>query len=167
MGRLLRLLFLGLVGIFSTACVEVDPLNYDKMIHLDVEDLSEEGMKKAYLRVLPSLSKIVKQPHDMQELIDNESNYFVIANNIRYEICIQNKHSGGDCWVNAALAFFDIVNKQLVNTPYRFYAFYSDNDFSGMFLTEHEFAEAVKGIKQKSSQPYILVNEPPYYGRAH
>ncbi len=64
-------------------------------------------------------------------------------------------------WGNATFALFDIVNRQLEDTPYRFYAIYGGNDLSGMFLTEEACDEAILSLPRKMDWPYLPTPKGP------
>src|SRR5262245_8484569 len=97
-------------------------LDYDKWIHLDAEDLAETGIAEAYAGLLPELRKYVPRPSQIEEVIDNDTPvYTVRCGGKEYPIYGPDLDDGGS-WGRAAVAFFIIVNEQLANTPYRFYA---------------------------------------------
>jgi hypothetical protein len=48
-------------------------LNYDEWIHLDSEDLAEAGIKHAYTKLGPALSKYIHSPAELREEIDNDA----------------------------------------------------------------------------------------------
>jgi hypothetical protein len=139
-------------------------LDYDQLIHLDAEDLAEGGVPQAYANLLPVLRTYFAQPIAQVELADEaDGTQVVLAGGRRYVIWPKNSERG-DGWVRAPIALFDIVNRNLLQTDVRFYALYSDNDLSGMFLTATQVAAARLALKNRSDWPYLLVDEPPSYG---
>lgn len=148
--------------------------DYDAMIHLDAEDLAEKGIKDAYEKdVLPQLRLYVKHPFSIEEIInDDNGSYSVIANDKKYDIYNNNEQTNEyDLWGYATYALFDIINRQLTSSDRKFYAFYADNDLSGMFLTEEEYQRCVNDlIKEKATKynfPYFPTIEAPWFGLPH
>src|SRR5215510_573920 len=140
-----------------------DPLDYDQLVHLDAEDLSEEGILSAYQALLPRLMQYTESPIEVTEEIDNDSgSYVVCAEGLRYKIWEPGAENG-DGWERATVVFFDIVNANLRKSSHKFYALYGGNDLSGMFLTEEEYAAARQALK-RSDWPWMPINKPPHYG---
>jgi hypothetical protein len=160
----LRLLILS-VTFLSANAMATDELNYDNLIHLDAEDLAEGGIDAAYQRLLPDLRKYVKAPATVHEELDHDApSYRVKCAGKEYLI-----YAPGDedqSWVRAAVALFDIVNRQLENTGYRFYALYGGNDLGGMFLTPAAVAAARKSLAKKE-RPYFPTLDGPWNGMEH
>ena len=141
-----------------------DPLDYEQVVHLDAEELAEQGIQEAYNALLPRLRQYSGSPLEVVEEVDGERGiYSVLAGGVRYEIWGPDLKPN-DGWARASVAFFSIVNRGLEASAHKFYALYSDNDLSGVFLTEEEYLQARRAIEQRSSWPYLLVNEPPHYG---
>lgn len=146
--------------------------DYDAMIHLDAEDLAEAGIKEIYEKyVLPQLSLYVEHPASVEEILDNDNvSYSVVASGKSYDI-YNEKIEEYDAWSYASYALFDIVNRQLSSSDRKFYAFYSDNDLSGMFLTAEEYQRCVDEIIQKKAAkynlPYFPTMEAPWFGLPH
>lgn len=147
-----------------TGATTDNPLDYDKLVHLDAESLAENGILPAYLVLLPRLKQFAPAPIEVTEEIDNdELSYSVRAGGLIFQIL----EVGGqttDCWERATVAFFEIVNANLSASSHRFYALYGGNDLSGMFLTSDEVAAARLALKKKSDWPWLPVNMPPHYG---
>lgn len=142
--------------------------DWDKLIHLDAETLAEEGMKEAYEALLPTLKKYVKEPAKLTKIeFSNSDDYVVELKGNRWVIFDDKTQTSGDAWVNAAVAFFEIINSQLNESDRTFYAFYGSNDFSGMFLTQKEFELGRSNFSDKNDWPYIPTHEPKYNGRPH
>jgi hypothetical protein len=144
-------------------------LNYEDMISLDAEDLAETGIGEAYDSMLPKLRKYVPHPAQIEEVIDNDvprysvkcgSKEFVI-----YEPELDDQR--GNSWGKATYAFFAIVNNQLADSAYRFYAINGGNDLAGMFLTPAQAQAARKTLPRKNDWPYLPTDEPPWYGQFH
>jgi hypothetical protein len=141
-----------------------DPLDYDQIIQLDAEDLAEQGIRAAYVALLPSLRLHMNSPLEVTEEIDDRvASYVVVADDHRYGIWGPNLDPA-DGWARAAVAFFAIVNANLRQSPYKLYALYGGNDLSGMFLSDEQYSLAHQGIERISNRPYLPVMDPPHYG---
>ena len=132
-------------------------LNYDNMVHLDAEDLAETGIKKAYTELLPALRQYVPKPVEVEEIIDNSApRYVVKCRGKEYVInSPELKDAESESWGRATCAFFDIVNSQLTNSEFRFYAINGGNDLGGMFLTPAECEGAKRSLPRKTDWPYL------------
>lgn len=141
-------------------------LNYDEFMPLDAEDLAETGIASAYQELLPALKKYVKAPAELREITDPDDPSYSVA-------CLGKEYFiyGGDdqqeSWGRATYAFFDIVNRQLEGTPYRFFAINGGNDLGGMFLKPADAEKARKSLPKKSDWPYLPANKAPWYGMYH
>ncbi len=146
-----------------------DILDYDKMVHLDAENLAEAGILEAYKLILPELQKYVPQPAQIEELTDNDVGRYAVKCGTRefiiYAPDLDDK--GGESWGRAAVAFFAIINEQLANSQYRFYALNGGNDLGGMFLTPLQAQAAQKALPNKADWPYLPKDEPDWYGQYH
>jgi len=128
-------------------------LNYNEAIHLDAEDLAETGIKEAYERLLPMLRRYVRSPAEMDELINNDlPSYSVRCLDTEYVIYSPDEDRS---WHTATFAFFDIVNRQLAGTKYRFFAINGGNDLFGMFLTAEQAEAAKTSIEREEDWPYL------------
>jgi hypothetical protein len=146
-----------------------EALDYDQLIHLDAEDLAEAGIREAYGSILPELQKYVAQPAEVEEMIDPDAGRYVVKCGTREFIIYAPDLSdeGGESWGRATVAFFTIVNDQLQNSPYRFYAINGGNDLGGMFLTPSAAAAAQKALPRKVDWPYVPKDEADWYGQYH
>jgi hypothetical protein len=146
-----------------------DTLDYDKMVILDAENLAEAGIREAYESLLPELQKYVPQPAQIEELTDNEVGRYAVkfgtSEFVIYAPDLNDK--GGESWGRATVAFFTIINDQLANSQYRFFAINGGNDLGGMFLTPWEAEAAQKALPNKSDWPYFPKDEPDWYGQYH
>jgi hypothetical protein len=141
-----------------------DPLDYDQLIHLDAEDLAEQGILSAYRDLLPRLKQYADSPIEVTEDIDNDSaRYSVYGAGQRYEIW-EHGAKNSDGWERATVTFFAIVNASLSKSSHKFYALYGGNDLSGIFLTPEQCAVARQALKRRSDWPWLPVNEQPHYG---
>jgi len=128
-------------------------LNYKEAISLDAEDLAETGIKQAYERLLPVLRRYVSSPAEMDELINNDlPSYSVRCLDTEYVIYSPDEDRS---WHTATFAFFDIVNRQLAGTKYRFFAINGGNDLFGMFLTAEQAEAAKTSIEREEDWPYL------------
>ena len=141
-----------------------DPLDYEKFVHLDAEDLAEQGILSAYRDLAPQILQYTASALELTEEIDSDAaTYAVSAAGQRFEIW-EPGASNGDGWERATVAFFEIVNLSLRSSSHKFYALYGGNDLGGLFLTVEEFAAARRAITKRSDWPWVPVNEPPHYG---
>lgn len=144
-------------------------LDYDWLILLDAESLAEAGIGKAYSELLPALQKYVRQTVQIEEFIDDETPSYSVKSKGR-EFLIHGPEvddKEGDSWGRATFAFFAIVNDQLVNSDYRFYAINGGNDLGGMFLTPEQANASQATLASKRDWPYLPDNAPPWYGEHH
>lgn len=124
-----------LIALTAVAGVAVAAdLNYDELIPLDAEALAETGLKPAYEELLPRLKKYVASPAAVSERIDSDAPSYAVSC-LGTEYPIYAKGDQDESWGRATFALFDIVNRQLAKTPYRFFAINGGNDLGGMFLT--------------------------------
>jgi len=117
-------------------------LNYDDLIPLDAEDLAEFAFKSTYQALRPALLRYIPSVAPIEERFDHDNPSFTVIG-LGQEYFIHGGSDQDESWGNATFAFFDIVNRQLQSTRYRFFAFNGGNDLSGMFLSLEE-AEAAK-----------------------
>ena len=123
-----------LIAMAAVAAVAVAAdLNYDELIPLDAEALAETGLKPAYEELLPRLKKYVASPAAVSERIDSDAPSYAVSC-LGTEYPIYAKGDQDESWGRATFALFDIVNRQLAKTPYRFFAINGGNDLGGMFL---------------------------------
>lgn len=142
-----------------------DPIDYDNAVHLDAEDLAEQGILSAYRALLPQLRKYARAaPIEVTEDIDDTTLHYVVhAGGKAYRIWGTAEWEQ-DGWERATVAFFAIVNANLEGAEVRFYALYGGNDLTGIFLTEEQFAAARRAIKEPWQRPWMPVYAPPHYG---
>jgi hypothetical protein len=144
-----------------------DAVDYDRVIHLDAENLAEEGIAEAYERLMPRLRDLGVDPVEIQERSDPDvPSYVVVFRNRTYEIWDSDVDEVA-AWGKAAAALFEIVNSQLADTPYRFYALNHGNDLSGIFLKETEYSRAVTRTPRTIDRPFIPDSTPPWFGQPH
>jgi hypothetical protein len=141
-----------------------DPLDYDQVIHLDAEDLAEQGILKAYEKVMPQLQQYVGAPMVVTEHVNSETGTYAVSADGRTCQIWDDGAKNPDGWERATVAFFEMVNANLGSSDRRFYALYGGNDLSGIFLSLEEFAAARRAIKKPSNWPWRPVTEPPHYG---
>jgi hypothetical protein len=164
------------VLVFNMACSKKeqrrDPtvLNTEDLILLDAENLAEGGINTLYKKdVLPKLQNYVSSAAIIEEEYDpQDQSYKVASQGKTYLIDSPGMNlAEGQLWGNAGFALFDIVNRQLQNSPYRFYAVYGGNDLSGIFLTREGYEQAIRSVTQKIDWPYLPDSTPPWYGQPH
>lgn len=142
-------------------------LDYEKLIHLDAEDLAEQGIAEAYARVCEGLTQFIELPAEIRELVDNDAPSYIVqcagTEHVVYSPAIPG--SDEQSWGRAAYILFSIVNEQLQNAPVRLYALYGGNDLSGILLSPEIARSAQEGISKPSERPYLPTMEHPYYGQ--
>lgn len=139
------------------------------MVLLDAEDLAEAGILEAYESLLPELKKYVPQPALVEEVIDHHGGrYAVKSGAVEYVIYAPDlDDQRGESWGRATVAFFTIINDQLAQSQYRFYAINGGNDLGGMFLTPSQAEAAQKALSSKTDWPYFPKDELDWYGQYH
>jgi hypothetical protein len=169
-------IIVSLVLVFNMACskkeqkMEPTVLNTEDLILLDAEDLAEGGIKTSYKKeVLPKLQKYISTVATIEEEYDPQAQSYKVASQGKtYLIDSPGMNlAEGRLWGNAGFALFDIVNRQLQNSPYRFYAVYGGNDLSGIFLTRKGYEQALRSVTRKTDWPYLPDSTPPWYGQPH
>lgn len=141
-------------------------LNHDDAIHLDAEALAEGGIASAYKSLIPALNQFVKNPASIQEDRDDDTpSYSVRCGNMAF--AIYGPDVPRDSWGRATVAFFSIVNAQLVDSSQRFFAINGGNDLFGLFLSPTQAMEARESLPNKMDWPYIPRDEEPYNGQFH
>ena len=142
------------------------PLKIENLISLDSESLAEGAIVSTYDDcILPILSTFIPDPDEISEDLDIDAEtYVVFSPDQSYTIYSPDTNEDLDSWDVATHAIFDIVNRQLVGTPYNFYAFYGGNDLSGKFMTDAEYEEAIATAPKPSFRPYIPTLTPPRFG---
>jgi len=153
----------------DATATSVGTLDYEQLIHLDAEDLAEQGIAEAYERLLPELAKHMARPAKLVEVVDNElPSYKVQCDGHEYLIwSAEEPGTEQEGWGRATYFFFLLVNRQLAATHVRFYAFYGGNDLSGMFLTRAQAEGAQAGLLSTNDWPYIPELSEPWYGQFH
>ena len=144
-------------------------LDYDQWIHLDAEDLAETGIREAYESLLSELLKYVPEVARVEEVIDNDTpRYSVRCGTKEYAIYgPEQDDDNGNSWGRATVAFFSIVNDQLADSEYRFYAINGGNDLGGMFLTPADARAVQSSLPKRKDWPYLPADKPPWYGQDH
>lgn len=101
-------------------------------------------------------------------------NRLIPTNTLRYsvrcdgrEFLISEPGDEVESWGRATFAFFAIVNAQMGQSEYRFYALNGGNDLDGIFLTEAQARAARETISTKTDWPYLPDDEAPWYGQYH
>ena len=143
-----------------------DALDYDRLVNLDAEELAEGGIGKAYEALRSELRKHIAEPATVAESTDDNAPRYSVRCGAK-EFVIYAPGDEDESWGRATFAFFAIVNDQLADSEYRFYAINSGNDLGGMFLTPAQ-AQAARGtLPHKRYWPYLPNNQPPWYGQPH
>jgi hypothetical protein len=144
-------------------------LDYDAMIMLDAEDLAEGGIGEAYEGFLPAYQKYVPEPLKIEEELDNDKmRYAVKCAGKEYVIYAPDLEDEGlESWVLATYALFSIVNDQLADSAYRFFAINGGNELGGFFLTQEQALAARKTLPNKRDWPYLPTTEKSWGGQHH
>lgn len=126
-------------------------------------------MAEGYASVLPALKVYVAAPLVLSEKLDPDRGIYTVMTG-GHSQRISPSPFGGDeyeSWGVATAALFEIVNRQLVAKPVKFYALNAGNDLMGIFLTEQQAAVARKNIKRRSDWPYLPIMRAPWFGQYH
>ena len=144
-------------------------LDYSSAIHLDAEALAEQGIAESYANVQPLLKTYGVVPLVVGEQIQAEKGIYAVTAGGHVQQIFPSPLGGGEyeSWGVATVAFFDIVNRQLIKSPVRFYALNSGNDLMGIFLTERQVEAAKRSLKRRSDWPYLPTMQTPWFGQYH
>jgi hypothetical protein len=145
-----------------------DGLDYDEMIHLDAEEIAEQGIVEAYEAMRPSLEKYIQRADEVEEIV----NIDVGAYTVRFrgqDFVVYSPELGtdGESWGRATYVLFHIINEQLKSKSVRLYAFYGGNDLGGMFLNEAAVEKSRSILMNRRHWPFIPELESPWYGQYH
>lgn len=155
-----------LVGLVTSAPMAQAQNLYDHVIFLDAENLAEVGIKEAYDQLLPTLKQYTKNPFPVSEkLEDDNSKYSVTGGGQTYLVWdsrVEEPEYYG--WFRAGFVLFDLVNRQLSDSDVHFYALYTGNDLSGIFLDHNQYLELIKTISRPYDQPWQPTPDPPNFG---
>ena len=163
------LLLLGITAVEKQASAEA--LDYEQAIHLDAEALAEFGIKDAYAKLIPVMARhgIVLAPL-IEEIAPNGEAYAVSIGSNRYVVFEARNLKATTIdllWGMAASMFFKLVNDQLEQTPFRFYALNGGNDLMGMVLTPEQAEASKSAIDNHEDWPYFPEHSAPWYGQYH
>jgi hypothetical protein len=144
-------------------------LDYSRAIQLDAEALAEQGMAEGYANLQSALRTYGVVPLVLSEKLEPEKGIYTVTAGGHTQRIFPSPLGGGEyeSWGVATAAFFEIVNRQLVNASVRFYALNSGNDLMGIFLTESQAAMARKSLKRRSDWPYLPTMQAPWFGQYH
>jgi hypothetical protein len=153
----------------SAAPAVVDPLLAHEIYPLDAESLAEMGIAEAYAELIAEAGDLgvdwlpIEENWDgKEEGYDGGPNYRVTLGG-RTDFVYGNPPSP-DPWAMATATFFDVVNRQLVGRPFKFYALMGGNDLHAVLLTDEEFEAAQKYHAGTRDVPYLPNKTPPNYG---
>ncbi|EMN3921752.1 hypothetical protein REJ49_004587 [Citrobacter farmeri] len=169
MGSIFSKLFSQLKLRTNTAEIPVQPLDDEKMIMLDAENLAEQGIADAYQKILPELTRYVAHPADLTEILDADvPDYKIQCDGQEYLIySAEEPGTESESWGRATYFFFLCVNKQLVGTDVQLYAINGGNDLSALFLAPEEAKAAQSALPRKTDWPYVPTLNDPWYGQFH
>jgi hypothetical protein len=165
--KLVSRLLSPLLFVFGGATAQ--ELDYSRATHLDAEALAEQGMVEGYSSLLPELKAYVAAPLVLSEKVDAERGVYTVFVGSSVQHIFPSPLGGGEheSWGVATAALFEIVNRQLVTAPVKFYAINSGNDLMGIFLTPHQAETARKTLKHRSDWPYLPAMQAPWFGQYH
>jgi hypothetical protein len=153
----------------AAAQAAADPIDYDKVILLDAESLAEMGIAEAYTELIAEAGDLgvdwlpIEEDWDgKEEGYDGGSNYRVTLGG-RTDFVYGNPPSENP-WGMATTTFFDIVNRQLVGRPFKFYAINGGNELGAILLTDEEFEAARLYYAGTRDVPYLPNKTPPHHG---
>lgn len=151
---------------------EAGAIDYSRALHLDAEDLAEEGVLDAYDEIVPLLAEMGISARPVTSDLDiSDGRYSVSFDGDLYEIDPGGPPDDwdrqGDAWGRATYALFDIVNRQLAGTGIRLYAIDGGNELSGIFLTAAQAERARRALPRKTDWPYFPTSEPTWFGMFH
>ncbi len=164
----MRKLLLGIATMFGLGLsvnLSAGALNYDKMIILDAEELAEGGVGHAYAEVGQHLKDYHIALAPITEMRDDELGKYSVNYMSRVYRISGPDIPESESWGRATFALFDIVNKQLKGTSYRFFALNGGNDLGGMILTPIQADAAKKTLLSKSDWPYLPTDSSPAFGQ--
>jgi hypothetical protein len=142
-------------------------IDYDLALHLDAEDLAEQGILDAYRELGPRLAENGLEAGPVTENDDSTAGHYSIDFDGRRYVVYGPGVAVEDAWGIATHALFDIINRQLNATGVRFYAINGGNDLCGIFLTPEQAERAKAALPRRSDWPYLPVPEPPWFGMFH
>ena len=134
-----------------------------RLVPLDAEDLAEDGIVDALLRLGPHLTRRGVDIGSLNVIESDGTTYAVEVNGTRYDV--YGPETARESWGLATETFFRIVNDLLPDTGAdRFYAIYGGNDLSGMFLPPAIVPFFAEGGMDNTGIPYMPTREAPWYG---
>ena len=139
----------------------------DKLIILDAEELAELGMASAYHKIKSRLRSLGIEPLEISEEIDPDKPSYAIQIAGERHVISDETTGSEESWANATVIFFSMINEQLADSPYKFYAIEGGHDLHGIFLTEEESIAFRAESSRKQDWPYFPVLDPPWYGQHH
>lgn len=142
-------------------------LDYRRVLPLDAEDLAETGVLAAYDAVCRELTRYVPRPAEVEEVFDPDAPSYLVRCRGEEFLIYAPDIPPEEGWGRAAHALFSIVNAQLADTAYRFYALYGGNDLGGTFLTRSECLEARRALPRREDWPYLPTLEAPRFGQPY
>ena len=134
-----------------------------RLVPFDAEDLAEDGIVDALLRLGPHLTRRGVDIDSLNVIESDGTTYAVEVNGTRYDVYWP--ETARESWGLATETFFRIVNDLLPEQARdRFYAIYGGNDLSGMFLPPEIVPFFAKGGMDNTGIPYTPTREAPWYG---
>jgi len=127
----------------------VEVLNDEEMIYLDAESLAEIGIEEAYAELNSYLNNLGITPDSIQEETDSNIGLYTVRHKkSKYNIYGPNINSRYS-WGLATYALFSIVNEQLSESNFKFYARHGGNDLYGIFLTDEHLQQCTDNFTNK------------------
>ena len=168
--NIVKSILLLFLAISNSSCqLDVRPieLNYEDMILLDAENLAETGIGAAYNELLPSLSRYIPNPIQIEERIDNDLPRYAIRANGKEYVVYDSDTPEYESWGIATYVFFEIINDQLKDKSVRLYAINNGHDLGAMYLTSEQAKSAQLSLPNPTDWPYLPEATSPWYGQHH
>lgn len=144
--------------------VEAESQTLESPIHLDAGRLAERGIRPAYRTIGPLLRRVGVEPRPLSEGGERiVGTYSVRCGDQTYEIAGLHLTDDGDAAIEARATWtlFDLVNRQLDGTGYRFFAVGVGPRLCGWLLSGEQARVAFETAPEGSRERPYLPNELP------
>lgn len=133
-----------------------------RFVHLDAENLAEEGLFNALLEMGPNIRLRGGEITALETLQADGTTYRVAVNGVPYEVYGPDTYQ--DSWPLATQTFWQIVTDLTPNSDDRFYVLGLGNDLMGAFLPESLVPFFQATGSGPYNVPYIPTRQAPNYG---
>lgn len=107
------------------------------------------------------ISSLGGKPDTLREITDEAIGTYAIEHRGSVYPVSGGRISAEQGWANAAAVLFEVVNRQMEGSEYRFYALDHGNGLQGVFLTERQFTAARAFHRKGTDIPFVPTREPP------